>query len=282
MAGPDRPPWLLPMTGSAPLDIDRHAHQGVDHRESHPSRPRCTRRALPAMSVWFGDSLVISGLSGDRAAGGHHARRHLRVIAEGHAAFLDIRAGDVDLDGVDGRVMSSSRVTSAYSSTVEPETLAMKRVSAEVQRRAGWWFTTWSVPGFCRPIAFSMPPGVSATRCGLVAQTRRSMRGALQADGTDIACWKSPRPGYILRRSRRSRKASTSGEASDSPQKSTASLSCCASASLSVETAVNSIKVSRMFHVVLVPAGDPAQHRQYHTPLRQYRQCPAPDSPAGL
>ena len=49
-------------------------------------------------------------------------------VAELHAAFLHVRAGDVDLHGVDGG-MSKRRVTSTYSSIVEPETLAMKRVS---------------------------------------------------------------------------------------------------------------------------------------------------------
>ena len=55
---------------------------------------------------------------------------------------------------------SKRRVTSAYSSMVDPETLAMKRVSlkSSVGRMLR---TTWSVPGFCRPMAFSMPIGVS-------------------------------------------------------------------------------------------------------------------------
>ena len=60
------------------------------------------RRAFSRMSVWFGDSLVISGLLRDLAAGRDHARGHLRLVAELHAAFLHVRAGDVDLDGIDG------------------------------------------------------------------------------------------------------------------------------------------------------------------------------------
>ena len=38
----------------------------------------------------------------DRAAGFHHARRHVRAVAELHPAFLHVRARDVDLDRVDG------------------------------------------------------------------------------------------------------------------------------------------------------------------------------------
>ena len=55
---------------------------------------------------------------------------------------------------------SKRRVTSAYSSIVEPETLAMKRVS--VKSRVGRMLrTTWSVPGFCKPMALSIPIAVS-------------------------------------------------------------------------------------------------------------------------
>ena len=67
------------------------------------------RRAFSRMSVWLGDSLVMRGLRGDAAAGGHHLRRHLRVVAEGDAAFLDVGAGDVDLDGVDRRLVEAPR-----------------------------------------------------------------------------------------------------------------------------------------------------------------------------
>ena len=52
---------------------------------------------------------MISGLLRHLAAGGHHLRRHLRIVAEGDAAFLDVRAGDVDLDGVDRRVIEAPR-----------------------------------------------------------------------------------------------------------------------------------------------------------------------------
>jgi hypothetical protein len=43
------------------------------------------------------------------AAGLHHARRHLRHVAELHAALLDVGTGDVDLDGVDRRVVEAAR-----------------------------------------------------------------------------------------------------------------------------------------------------------------------------
>ena len=44
----------------APLDVDRHAHQRIDHRERIvPASMQA--RALAAMSVWFGESFVMSG-----------------------------------------------------------------------------------------------------------------------------------------------------------------------------------------------------------------------------
>jgi hypothetical protein len=56
---------------------------------------------------------------------------------------------------------SSKRfVTRTYSSIVDPETLAMKRVSVK-SRPGRISSTTLSTPGFCRPIALSMPIGVS-------------------------------------------------------------------------------------------------------------------------
>ena len=61
------------------------------------------------MSVWFGESFVISGLLRDLAAGRDDARRHVGVVAERDAAFFDVRAGDVDLHRVDRRIVEAPR-----------------------------------------------------------------------------------------------------------------------------------------------------------------------------
>jgi hypothetical protein len=45
----------------------------------------------------------------DLAAGLDHACGHVRVIAEGDAAFLDVWTGDIDLDGIDGGIVETSR-----------------------------------------------------------------------------------------------------------------------------------------------------------------------------
>ena len=56
------------------------------------------------------------------------------------------------------------RVTSAYSSIVDPHTLAINRVS-EKSSPGRYSSTTLRAPGFCSPMEFSMPMYVSAIRC---------------------------------------------------------------------------------------------------------------------
>ena len=55
---------------------------------------------------------------------------------------------------------SKRRVTRSYSSMVEPDTFAKKRVSLK-SRPGRISSTTVPTPGFCRPMALSMPIGVS-------------------------------------------------------------------------------------------------------------------------
>src|SRR5690606_4344142 len=56
-----------------------------------------------------GRELGDQRLAGHGADRFHHPGRHVRVVAELHAAFLDVRAGDVDLHGADGRVVEAPR-----------------------------------------------------------------------------------------------------------------------------------------------------------------------------
>ena len=108
IAGPDTPPWTLPITG-------RRVATSIAMPEivlitASPSLPASMHsRAFSRMSVWLGESLVMSGFFVSRAAGGDDARAHLRVVAELHAAFLHVRAGDVDLHRVDRRIVEAAR-----------------------------------------------------------------------------------------------------------------------------------------------------------------------------
>ena len=91
------------------------------------------------------------------------------VITESDPAFLDVRAGDVDFNRIDRRVVKPAR-NLRYSATVEPETLAMKRV-CEKSSLGRISLTTASTPGFCKPMAFSMPSVVQPGG-GVIAQAR--------------------------------------------------------------------------------------------------------------
>ena len=72
---------------------------------SAPASMHC--RAFSWMSVWLGDS--DQRLVGQAAARGDDFCRHVRVVAERDATFLDVRAGDIDLDCVDRRVVEAPR-----------------------------------------------------------------------------------------------------------------------------------------------------------------------------
>ena len=102
---------------------------------------------------------------------------------------------------------------------VEPQTLAKKRVSVK-SSDGRISSTTLSTPGFCRPIALSMPIGVSYTRCGglpsrgsrVVPFSTMAPTSVLEKPATRV--YSSPKPTQP--------DSSTIGEASFRPQKSTA------------------------------------------------------------
>ena len=59
---------------------------------------------------------------------------------------------------------SSRRQTSVYSSMEKPLTLAITGLWKISRSRGSSWAITASMPGFCRPTAFSRPPAYSAMR----------------------------------------------------------------------------------------------------------------------
>ena len=122
------------------------------------------RRALSAMSVWFGESFAISGF--------FVTLRHAATTRADITGSLPNTTPPSFTFGQEILISMASigessnrRVTSRYSSIVEPETLAMKRVSVK-SSEGRILFTTVAVPGFCKPMELSMPAGVSHTRCG--------------------------------------------------------------------------------------------------------------------
>ena len=99
-------------------------------QESASAPASSEARANTVMSATLGESL---GMTGRRVALRTAATTSwviLRVAAEGHPALLHVRAGDVDLEAGDARrLRRTMRATSAYSSTVSPQTFTTTAVS---------------------------------------------------------------------------------------------------------------------------------------------------------
>ncbi len=67
------------------------------------------RRAFSADIGLVGRQLGDERFARHAAAGLHDLGRHVGVVAERHAAFLDVGTRDVDLDGIDGRLVEAAR-----------------------------------------------------------------------------------------------------------------------------------------------------------------------------
>ena len=94
--------------GPPRVHVDRHARDRVDHCER-------VRTGLDAVTRVVADVGLVRRELDDqrllrrRAARRGHAARHLRIVAELHAAFLDVRAGDVHFDRIDRRIVEAPR-----------------------------------------------------------------------------------------------------------------------------------------------------------------------------
>ena len=144
--------------GASCLHVDRHAHHGIDDCEPVAAGLDATPRVFPDVGL-VRRELGDERLARDRAAGLDDPRRHVRIVAELHAAFLDVRARDVELDRIDRRIVETARdldiIVDGRTADVREETRL-----GEIERRQDL-VDDMSTPGFCRPIALSMPIGVS-------------------------------------------------------------------------------------------------------------------------
>ena len=105
IAGPESPPVVKPIFGSrVSTSIERPTSVLMSERTSAP--PSTAAFAAVTMSVTFGESFTTSGR---RVAGRTAATSALeggRVVSEDHPPLHDVRAGDVQLDGGDARVVA--------------------------------------------------------------------------------------------------------------------------------------------------------------------------------
>ena len=145
------------------LDVDRQRQERVDER--HGIRARFRRRARERRDV--GD--VRRQLRDQRklrhlAHGGHHIVRAAEAAAELDAAFLDVRARDVQLDRA-RRLRDPTgsatlpRIRPGCCRTRSPSSSRRSARSSGSRSLTKRW-----TPMPCRPIALIMPAGVSTMR----------------------------------------------------------------------------------------------------------------------
>src|SRR6185437_7529579 len=94
--------------GGTAVNVDRHAGHGVDDRQRIAAGFDAHAGALANVGL-IGRELGDEGLLRCPPAGCYDACRHLRDIAELDAALLDVGTRDIDLDGIDGRLIEPPR-----------------------------------------------------------------------------------------------------------------------------------------------------------------------------
>ena len=219
IAGPERPARTAPITGR-PVSTSIAIPTKV-LTTARPSVPASMhRRAFSATSVWFGESLVKSGLD--------VARRQTSTTRADMAGSFPKTSPPSSTFGQETLISMAStgesskrRASSSYSPSAAPATLAKKRVSPKSSPGRIRSMTS-RLPGFWRPMEFSIPHGVSYTRCGglpsrgsrVVPLRQTAPASRLLKPATRV--YSSPKPTHPERR--------TTGEARVRPQSSTARL----------------------------------------------------------
>ena len=129
----------------------------------------------------LGDQRQRGGL----AAGGDHLAEQPRVGAELSAAFLDVRAGDVELEGADtAQRVKAARDLGVFLDRGAPD-VDDRRARAGSSERASIGSMKPSTPGPCRPIALSRPLVTSAVR-GVGLPLHRVEADALDHDRAEL------------------------------------------------------------------------------------------------
>ena len=163
IAGPLRPPTTFEIFGrrvSTSMTIARN----VLTSDTASAPASSAARANDATSVTFGVSFGITGSARHLAHGADDVERAVEAAAELDAAFLDVRAGDVQLDARRRLPRPTGCATPRRTRRcVVPQTLT---ITVAPRARSSGSFSSMNrcAPMPCRPIAFSMPDGVSTIR----------------------------------------------------------------------------------------------------------------------
>jgi len=160
IAGPLSPPVTLAMRGRR-VSASMAMPTKVFTAETASAPASRQARANATMSVTLGDSLMISGKS-------PMARRTAPVtrpvwagsVAKWMPPSLTLGQETLSSSAASPSAPASRRAASTYSSTLPPSTLAMMvapvaRSGGSLSRRKA------SMPTFCKPMALSIPAGVS-------------------------------------------------------------------------------------------------------------------------
>ena len=148
--------------------------------------PSAAALAIGTMSVTFGVSLAMSGRSGQtsrqrrtmplRSPPGRWRSRARRTTF-GHDRFSSSPASPA-------RSADACAAIATNSSSVLPAMLPMIAVGS-VRRYGRWWAMKWSMPSLSRPMALSMPDGVSTVRGGGLP-ARGGVRDGLGDDAAEL------------------------------------------------------------------------------------------------
>lgn len=88
------------------LDVNGHAHEGIDSREGIATRLQAGA-GIGGNVRLVGRELGDEGLTGGPSAGGDHLSRHPHIVTKGDPTLLDVGARDIDFDGVDGTIVEA-------------------------------------------------------------------------------------------------------------------------------------------------------------------------------
>ncbi len=152
----------------------------------------------------------------------------------------------------------------------------MKRVSPKSRPRQDALRRRERAPGFCSPMALSMPIGVSQTRCGglpsrglsVVPLSTTAPASRLEKPSTRV--YSSPNPDAA--RQQHDRRAELQAAEIDRER-----VAHDLSAGLSTGWGA-----AAMYHVILMRAGDSAQYGQHHPAVREHRRHAASGQAARL
>ena len=115
------------------LDVDGHRQERVDQRHGVGAGVLGRLARIEATSVTFGVSFGITGSVRHLPHRADDVERAVQAAAERDAAFLDVRAGDVQLERGTPSASDRIRASSTYSSSVVPQMLTMMVAPSRAQ-----------------------------------------------------------------------------------------------------------------------------------------------------